>query len=211
MRITEIFYSIQGESRFAGLACVFVRSTGCNLRCVWCDTDYSFYGGQEMSIDEIINKVESYGCKLVELTGGEPLLQNDVYELANRLLDKDYTVLIETSGERDISKLDPRVIKIMDIKCPGSGESEKNRWQNLEYLNPQDEVKFVVKDHEDYKWAVEVVKKHNLENRVHLLFSPVWGELELVNLAQWILRDRLKVRFQVQLHKFIWSPERRGV
>ncbi|MFQ6112663.1 MAG: 7-carboxy-7-deazaguanine synthase QueE [bacterium] len=211
MRITEIFYSIQGESRFAGLPCVFVRSTGCNLRCVWCDTDYSFYGGQEMSIDEIINKVESYGCKLVELTGGEPLLQNDVYELANRLLDKDYTVLIETSGERDISKLDPRVIKIMDIKCPGSGESEKNRWQNLEYLNPQDEVKFVVKDHEDYKWAVEVVKKHNLENRVHLLFSPVWGELELVNLAQWILRDRLKVRFQVQLHKFIWSPERRGV
>lgn len=211
MRVTEIFYSIQGESRFAGLPCVFVRSTGCNLRCVWCDTDYAFYGGQDMPVDKIIEKVESYGCKLVELTGGEPLLQKDIYELTNRLLDKNYTVLIETSGERDVSKLDPRVIKIVDIKCPSSGESQKNRWQNLEYLTPQDEVKFVVKDQKDYKWAVDVVKKHNLENRVQLVFSPVWAELELLDLAQWILQDRLKARFQVQLHKFIWSPEKRGV
>ncbi|MFQ5864592.1 MAG: radical SAM protein [bacterium] len=211
MRVTEIFYSIQGESRFAGLPCVFVRSTGCNLRCVWCDTDYAFYGGQDMPVDKIIEKVESYGCKLVELTGGEPLLQKDIYELANRLLEKNYTVIIETSGERDVSKLDPRVIKIVDIKCPSSGESQKNRWQNLEYLTPQDEVKFVVKDQKDYKWAVDVVKKHNLENRVQLVFSPVWAELELLDLAQWILQDRLKARFQVQLHKFIWSPEKRGV
>jgi 7-carboxy-7-deazaguanine synthase len=211
MRITEIFYSIQGESRFVGLPCVFVRTTGCNLRCVWCDTDYSFYGGQDMSVDEIIEKVEGFRCKLVELTGGEPLLQEEIYQLANGLLDKNYTVLIETSGERDISKLDRRVIKIMDIKCPGSGESEKNRWQNLEYLTPQDEVKFVVKDREDYVWAVNIVKKHKLEDRVQLLFSPVWGELELVDLAQWILKDRLQARFQVQLHKFIWSPDARGV
>lgn len=164
-----------------------------------------------MSVDEIIEKVESYSCKLVELTGGEPLLQKDIYELANRLLDKNYTVLIETSGERDISKLDQRVIKIMDIKCPGSGESEKNRWPNLEYLTTQDEVKFVVKDHNDYTWAVNVVKKYKLEDRVKLLFSPVWGELELVELAQWILKDRIRARFQVQLHKFIWSPETPGV
>lgn len=211
MRITEIYYSIQGESSFAGLPCVFVRTTGCNLRCVWCDTEYSFYGGKDMAMDEILKKVESYDCKLVELTGGEPLLQKDSYELAVRLLGKNFTVLIETSGERDISDLDPRVIKIMDIKCPGSGESERVCWQNLQYLTLKDEVKFVVKDHEDYEWAVGVVRKYNLEKRVKLLFSPAWGELELVDLAKWILRDKLKARFQVQLHKYIWSPETRGV
>lgn len=164
-----------------------------------------------MSLDEIIEKVESYDCKLVEITGGEPLLQKDVPELARRLLDKNYTVLIETSGERDISVLDSRVVKIMDLKCPGSGESEKNRWQNLEYLTASDEVKFVIKDRRDYDWAVDVVKKYRLEERVAILFSPVWGELELLDLAQWILRDRLRVRFQVQLHKLIWSPETKGV
>jgi 7-carboxy-7-deazaguanine synthase len=211
MRITEIFYSIQGESSFAGLPCVFVRTTGCNLRCVWCDTEYSFYGGQDLTVDEIVSKVESFGCKLVELTGGEPLLQNETYELTRRLLDKNYTVLIETSGERDISKLDARVVKIMDIKCPGSGESEKNRWQNLEYLTLRDEVKFVIKNREDYQWAVGVVKKYKLEDRVKLLFSPVWGELEFVELARWLLKDKLNARFQVQLHKFIWPPETQGV
>lgn len=211
MQITEIFYSIQGESSYTGLPCVFIRTTGCNLRCVWCDTEYSFYGGKNISVDEIVEKVESYSCKLVELTGGEPLLQKEIYELVERLLNNNYTVLIETSGERDISKLDSRVIKIMDIKCPGSGESTKNRWENLEYLTPKDEVKFVLKDREDYHWAVNVIKKYNLEERVKLLFSPVWGELELVELASWMLKDRLKARFQVQLHKFIWSPEARGI
>ncbi|RMD85590.1 MAG: 7-carboxy-7-deazaguanine synthase QueE [Calditrichaeota bacterium] len=211
MRITEIFYSIQGESSYAGLPCVFVRTTGCNLRCVWCDTDYAFYGGKNLSIEEIIQKVESYGCKLVELTGGEPLLQKEIYELSERLLEKGYTVLIETSGERDISKLDPRIIKIMDIKCPGSGESHRNRWENLEFLTPKDEVKFVIKDRQDYEWAVTIINKYKLDERVQVLFSPVWGEMELKSLAEWILQDRLKVRFQVQLHKFIWSPETRGV
>lgn len=211
MQITEIYHSIQGESRFAGLPCVFVRTTGCNLRCVWCDTEYSFYGGRKMSLAEIIKKVESYDCKLVEITGGEPLLQKDVLELARLLLEKNYTVLIETSGERDVSVLDPRVITIMDLKCPGSGECEKNRWQNLEYLRATDEVKFVIKDRRDYDWAVDVVKKYRLEDRVAILFSPVWGELELIELAQWILRDRLRVRFQVQLHKLIWLPETKGV
>lgn len=211
MRITEIFYSIQGESSFAGLPCVFVRTTGCNLRCVWCDTEYAFYGGREMSLDEIVEKVERYGCDLVELTGGEPLLQKEIPELARRLLDKHHTVLVETSGERDISVLDARLIKIMDLKCPGSGECEKNRWENLEYLTPRDEVKFVVKDREDYQWAVNIIKKYRLEERVKLLVSPVWHELALVDLAQWILQDRLKARFQVQWHKYVWSPETRGV
>ncbi len=211
MQITEIYHSIQGESRFAGLPCVFVRTTGCNLRCVWCDTEYSFYGGQKISVDEIVKQVESYGCKLVEITGGEPLLQQEVPELALRLLDKKQTVLIETSGERDISVLDKRVIKIMDLKCPGSGESHQNRWQNLEQLTLEDEVKFVVKDRLDYDWSRGVVKKYDLENRVRILFAPVWGDLEPADLAQWILQDKLNVRYQLQLHKFIWSPETKGV
>ncbi|TDI90362.1 MAG: radical SAM protein [Caldithrix sp.] len=211
MQITEIYHSIQGESRFAGLPCVFVRTTGCNLRCVWCDTEYSFYGGQKMSLDEIIKQVESYDCKLVEITGGEPLLQKEVPELALRLLSKNQTVLIETSGEQDISVLDKRVIKIMDLKCPGSGESHQNRWENLEHLTPEDEVKFVIKDRQDYEWSREVIKKHSLENRLRVLFSPVWDNLDLEDLAKWILQDKLNVRYQLQLHKFIWSPETKGV
>jgi 7-carboxy-7-deazaguanine synthase len=219
MQITEIYKSIQGESTFAGLPCVFVRTTGCNLRCVWCDTEYAFYGGQKMSVDEVIAKVATFGCKLVEITGGEPLLQKETPELARRLLEKGYTVLIETSGERDVSVLDPRVIKIMDLKCPGSGECEKNRWQNLEFLTPRDEVKFVIKNRADYEWAAEVVKKYRLDQRLTVLFSPVWGELQLAELARWILsdtdplrgEDRLNVRYQIQLHKIIWSPEAKGV
>lgn len=211
MQITEIYHSIQGESRFAGLPCVFVRTTGCNLRCVWCDTEYSFYGGQKMSLNEIIKQVESYDCKLVEITGGEPLLQKEVPELALRLLSKNQTVLIETSGEQDISVLDKRVIKIMDLKCPGSGESHQNRWENLEHLTPEDEVKFVIKDRQDYEWSREVIKKHSLEDRLRVLFSPVWDNLDLEDLAKWILQDKLNVRYQLQLHKFIWSPQTKGV
>ncbi len=211
MQITEIYKSIQGESSFAGLPCIFVRTTGCNLRCVWCDTEYAFYGGQKIPVEEVVEKVTALDCKLVEITGGEPLLHKDVPQLAKRLLDLEHTVLIETSGERDISVLDARVIKIMDIKCPGSGECEKNRWQNLEFLTPKDEVKFVIKDRDDYDWAVGIIKKYCLEQRVKILFSPVWGELDLQDLARWILEDKLNVRYQIQLHKVIWTPETKGV
>ncbi|MCZ6820042.1 MAG: radical SAM protein [Calditrichaeota bacterium] len=211
MRITEIYHSIQGESRFAGRPCVFVRTTGCNLRCVWCDTEYSFYGGAEMSLDKIVAKTDRFGCKLVEITGGEPLLQKDVPELAQLLADRDYTVLVETSGERDISVLDKRVIKIMDLKCPGSGESHRNRWQNIAHLSAQDEVKFVVKDRKDYDWAVDVIKKRGLERRCHILISPVFSELAPDELVNWILQDGLDVRFQLQLHKLVWSPDTKGV
>ncbi|MCH9007866.1 radical SAM protein [candidate division KSB1 bacterium] len=211
MRITEIYHSIQGESRFAGRPCVFVRTTGCNLRCVWCDTEYAFYGGAEMSLDQIVAKTDRFGCKLVEITGGEPLLQKDVPELAQLLVDRDYTVLVETSGERDISVLDKRVIKIMDLKCPGSGESHRNRWQNIAHLSAQDEVKFVVKDRKDYDWAVDVIKKRGLERRCHILISPVFSELAPDELVNWILQDGLDVRFQLQLHKLVWSPDTKGV
>lgn len=211
MRITEIFYSIQGESSFIGMPCIFIRTTGCNLRCVWCDTAYAFYGGAEMSLDEIIAKIKEYPCKLVELTGGEPMLQHEILELSRRLLERGYTVLMETGGSVDLSKLDPRVIKIMDIKCPGSGEHEKNYWPNLEILQPHDQVKFVLKDRRDYEWACEVIRQRALDRRCHLLFSPVHGELDLQQLANWMLTDGINARFQIQLHKYIWHPDRRGV
>jgi 7-carboxy-7-deazaguanine synthase len=211
MRITEIFYSIQGESSFIGRPCVFIRTTGCNLRCVWCDTAYSFYGGEEISLDDIMKKVASYGCQLVEITGGEPMLQKEIYELCDRLLAANHTVLIETGGSLDLSQLDPRVIKIVDLKCPGSGEAERNYWPNLEILQPRDQIKFVIKDRRDYEWTLEVIRKHCLEERFHLLFSPVFGEMDLRPLAEWMLADRVKAQLQVQLHKFIWPPEMRGV
>ncbi|MDZ7292560.1 MAG: radical SAM protein [candidate division KSB1 bacterium] len=211
MRITEIFHSIQGESSYTGLPCVFIRTTGCNLRCVWCDTAYSFYGGEELSLDDIMKKVESYGCKLVEITGGEPMLQKEIYQLCDRLLAADYTVLMETGGSLDLSRLDPRVIKIMDIKCPGSGEVERNYWPNLEILQPHDEIKFVINDRRDYEWALGVVRQHRLDERFQVLFSPVFNHMDLQQLAEWMLADRVKARLQIQLHKFIWSPETRGV
>jgi len=211
MRLTEIFYSIQGESSFIGRPCVFIRTTACNLRCTWCDTTYSFYGGEEMSLDDIIKKVASYGCKLVEITGGEPMLQKEIYELCDRLLAADYTVLIETGGSLDLSKLDPRVIKIVDLKCPGSGEAEKNYWPNLEILQPHDQIKFVIKDRADYEWTLQVIRRHRLDARFHLLFSPVFNEMTLRPLAEWMLADRVQAQLQLQLHKYIWPPEMRGV
>lgn len=214
MQITEIFYSIQGESSWAGSPCVFVRTTGCNLRCVWCDTEYSFYGGRTMSVAEVAAEVRKYGCKLVEITGGEPLLQKELNDLCRLLLDSGHTVLIETGGSLDISELDPRTIRIMDIKCPGSGEVERNYWPNLKHLTERDEVKFVVKDRADFDWARKVALEHHLTERCTVLFSPVWGELDLKPLAEWILADtalRGRVRLQVQLHKFIWGPNVRGV
>ncbi len=211
MRITEIFHSIQGESTYSGLPCVFVRTTGCNLRCIWCDTAYAFYGGQEMRLEEILARVRGYHCKLVELTGGEPMLQKETPELARRLLQEGFTVLIETGGSLDLSPLDTRVIKIMDLKCPGSGEADRNYWPNLEILQPHDQIKFVIKDRRDYDWAVRVIREHHLEERFPLLFSPVFNAMDYRQLAEWLLADRVNARFQIQLHKYIWPPDMRGV
>ena len=217
LRITEIFHSIQGESTYAGLPCTFVRITGCPLRCVWCDTEYAFHGGNRMTLDEIVAEVEAVGTPLVEITGGEPLAHPNAFPLAEMLVERGFTVLVETSGAYDISGLDPRVRRIMDLKCPGSGESERNLWSNLDHLGPQDEVKFVVADREDYEWTRSTIRERGLDDAVRegrlgaLLISPVWGEVDLEGLADWILSDRLPVRFQMQLHKLIWGPDRIGV
>jgi 7-carboxy-7-deazaguanine synthase len=212
LRITEIFFSIQGESTWAGCPCVFVRLTGCNLRCHWCDTQYAFREGRHLKVDAIVEEVRSYGCNLVEVTGGEPLLQKGVHRLFELLLDSGFTVLVETSGERDVSVVDRRVIKIMDLKCPSSGECARNRLSNLQYLSNRDELKFVIADRCDFEWACEIVKRHQLAKRVGaILMSPAFGYLEPVELANWILRERLPVRMQLQLHKHIWPPDTRGV
>jgi 7-carboxy-7-deazaguanine synthase len=217
LRITEIFHSIQGESTWAGLPCTFVRLTGCPLRCVWCDTAYAFHGGERRSFDEILAEVRGYPTRLVEITGGEPLVHPGAFRLAERLLEDGYTVLVETSGAFDVSALEPRVHKIMDLKCPGSGESERNLWSNLEHLTGRDEVKFVVRDRTDYEWARDTIRARGLDERVAsggiraLLISPVWGEVDLESLAAWILEDGLPVRFQIQMHKQIWGAERTGV
>ncbi|MGE3151084.1 MAG: 7-carboxy-7-deazaguanine synthase QueE [Nitrospiraceae bacterium] len=211
MRVTEIFHSIQGESTFMGRSCVFVRLTGCALRCTWCDTKYSFYDGMEMDLEQVVAEVASYGCPLVEVTGGEPLHQPDAFVLLSRLCDAGYEVLLETSGAVDIGPVDRRSHIIMDVKCPGSGMIDRMVWSNLDKLSSKDEAKFVLQDRADYEWARDIVAKQELAYRCTVLFSPVFGKLDLQSLAEWILADRLPVRFQVQLHKFIWSPERRGV
>jgi 7-carboxy-7-deazaguanine synthase len=211
MRITEIFFSIQGESSYAGLPCAFVRLTGCPLRCGWCDTPYAFYEGTERTIESILTEVGGYDCRLVEITGGEPLAQPEVHELISAFADRDYTVLIETSGAMDIASVDRRAILIMDVKCPGSGMVDRNRWSNLPLLKAKDEVKFVVRDRVDYDWAATVIRDYSLSDRHSVLLSPVFGELEPQTLAEWILADRLPVRFQLQLHKLTWDPTTRGV
>lgn len=212
VRVNEIFYSIQGESTWAGRPCVFVRLTGCNLRCSWCDTAYAFYEGAQMEIAAVIVRVRSYGCRLVELTGGEPLLQQGIHALIEALLAEEYEVLIETSGERDIGVLDPRVIRIIDLKCPDSGEVERNLWANIAHLNARDEVKFVIASRRDYEWACGVISEYRLQGRVNaILLSPAFGLIEPIALAGWILEDRLPARMQLQMHKYIWSPATRGV
>ena len=208
MRVTEIFYSIQGESSHAGRPCVFVRLTGCNLRCRWCDSEYTFTGGERMSLDEVMERVRGYGCNLVEITGGEPLAQSEAFELITRLCNENYEVLIETSGSIDIAPVDRRAKIILDVKCPGSGEAAKNRWENLDLLRPHDEVKFVIADRADYDFAKRVVDEKQLRNA---LFSPVWWELDMKTLAEWMLADRVTARLQTQLHKHIWGAEARGV
>jgi 7-carboxy-7-deazaguanine synthase len=212
MVITEIFKSIQGESTFAGLPCVFVRLTGCNLRCHWCDTAYAFHGGQKMTVDEVLTKVRQLGGRLVELTGGEPLLQDDVYPLSEQLLHEGFQVLIETSGERFIGRLPRPVVKVVDVKCPGSGEGETFNKDNLDALEKKDQIKFVIADETDYSYALDFVARHDLRRRVdEVIFSPAFGKLHPRQLAEWILRDALPVRLGLQIHKFIWDPETKGV
>ncbi len=213
MLVTEIFKSIQGESTYVGLPCVFVRLTGCNLRCHWCDTAYAFYGGTKMTADEVLARAHELGGNLLEFTGGEPLLQEaEIIPLSHRLLDGGYRVLIETSGERYIGRLPRPVVKVVDVKCPASGESGKFCMENLAALEPKDQVKFVILDENDFRFARTFMIEHRLSSRVgEILFSPVFGTLHPKQLAEWILRDGLPVRLGLQLHKFIWDPETRGV
>ena len=211
MRVTEIFHSVQGESTFAGLPCVFVRLTGCPLRCTWCDTEYAFWGGTDRSIDDIVDTVRSYGCHLVEVTGGEPLAQPDSCTLLRRLCQEGFMVLLETSGAVDTTLVDPSVHIILDVKCPGSGMTERMHWPNLERLRSQDEVKFVIQDRSDYEWAKSILDRFQLTTRCPVLFSPVFSVLDPRQLAEWLLADRLPIRLQLQLHKHIWAPDTRGV
>ena len=212
LTVNEIFHSIQGESTFAGEPCVFVRLTACDLRCSWCDTPYAFHEGRKMSIDDVLAEVDRYDCPLVEVTGGEPLLQAEAIPLMSRLLDRGKTVLLETGGHRSIADVPAGVHRIVDVKCPGSLEADRMDWANLARLNATDEVKFVIKDRIDYEYARDIVLREVLAERVAaVLFSPVHGVLESRALAEWILADRLPVRLQLQAHKYIWSPETRGV
>jgi 7-carboxy-7-deazaguanine synthase len=212
LTVNEIFHSIQGESTHAGRPCVFVRLTACDLRCAWCDTPYAFYEGRKMSLDEVIAAVDDYRCSLVELTGGEPLLQKDVYPLMTRLLESGKTVLVETGGHVSLENVPLSVHKIMDVKCPGSGEAHRMDWSNLDRLSPIDEVKFVIRDRADYEYARDVASKHELDRKVAaVLFSPVHGVLDPRTISEWVLADRLAVRVQLQVHKYIWDPQTRGV
>ena len=210
IKVNEIFYSIQGESTYAGLPCIFIRLTYCNLRCNYCDTEYAFYEGKELTIEQIINEVAKYNCNLVEITGGEPLIQENVHDLIQELFNHNYEVLLETGGHLEIKEVDNRVRIIMDIKCPSSGESEKVLWSNLESINTNTEIKFVVRDKNDFDWAVSKIEHFKL-NHNNILFSPVFGELQNKDLAQWILDSKIPARMQLQMHKYIWHPDKKGV
>ena len=209
--IHEIYRSLQGESTFAGLPCVFVRTTVCGQRCQWCDSPYAFAEGTEMSVDEVLRRVRELDCPLVELTGGEPLLQPETRPLMTALADAGHTVLLETGGAEDVSDVDPRVRIIMDLKCPDSGECERNRWTNLDHLKPTDEIKFVIASRRDFDWAAGTVRTHRLAERFTVLLSAVFGRVTLADLAAWLLESRLNVRMQLQMHKYIWDPKARGV
>ncbi|MDD1642941.1 MAG: 7-carboxy-7-deazaguanine synthase QueE [Methylococcaceae bacterium] len=205
LRITEIFYSLQGESNTVGVPTVFIRLTGCPLRCVYCDTAYAFGGGKKIEITEIITQAEQYGTKYITVTGGEPLAQPACLELITQLLDKGFIVSLETSGAIDVSAVDPRVVKVMDLKTPSSGELSKNLYQNIHHLNHKDQVKFVIGNDEDYNWSKTVITEYDLPSRCEILFSPVMGQQNPTELAEKILQDRLSVRFQIQLHKLLWD------
>jgi 7-carboxy-7-deazaguanine synthase len=211
LTVNEIFYSIQGEGGHAGLPCAFVRLTACDLRCRWCDTEYAFHEGTPMAVSDIVTRIREVGCPLVEVTGGEPLLQPQAPVLVQALLDEGFQVLVETGGHLDVSVLDRRACIIMDLKCPGSGEAEKNRWENLEHLGSGDMLKFVLAHREDYLWALDVLRRREAAQRCAVFFSPVHGELDPAELAGWMLEDGVAARLQVQLHKVLWGPDRRGV
>ena len=211
LKVTEIFHSIQGESTHAGRPCVFIRLTGCPLRCTWCDTAYAFYGGRDFTENDVIEQVRAFGCPLVEVTGGEPLSQPEACSLLARLCDEGFEVLLETSGAIDTAGVDRRVRVVLDVKCPGSGMAERMHWPNLERLASHDEVKFVIKDRGDYEWARDLIRRRDLTARCTVLVSPVFGETDPRQLAEWVLADRLPVRFQLQLHKHVWAPDMRGV
>lgn len=211
-KINEIFYSIQGEGTRSGERCVFVRFTYCNLRCNYCDTEYAFYEGKDLSVDEIINEIKNYSCNLIEITGGEPLIQKEeCLSLMKKLCDLRYEVMIETGGSISIAEIDDRVKIIMDLKCPSSGMEKKNNYENLNFLKPTDELKFVIGNEDDYLWSKNIIKENDLENKCIVLFSPVFNKIQPVEIVNWILRDNLKVRFQLQLHKYIWDPQTKGV
>jgi len=207
LRITEVFHSLQGEGRYTGLPTVFVRLTGCPLRCGYCDTEYAFSGGDWMSLDDIVSTVEQHGANYVTVTGGEPLAQKPVLELMSRLLSKGYNVSLETSGALDISAVDVRVCRVVDLKTPGSGEEKKNLYENIDHLTAHDQVKFVLLDRADFDWSVEVLNRYDLSARCDVLFSPVHGELAPAELAAWILENPCPVRLQIQLHKYLWGEE----
>jgi 7-carboxy-7-deazaguanine synthase len=209
LRVNEIFYSIQGESSYAGVPCIFIRLTGCNLRCSYCDTEYAYDEGRDVSIPDILAAVDGYDCPWVEISGGEPLLQAEMPELAKQLLDKGYRVLIETNGTQNIDVLPKGTISIIDIKCPGSGEHHQTDWKNVDRLGPGDEVKFVLTDEADYAWAKDVIRRYSLTEKVTVLFSPAHDRLDPARLAQWILDDGLKVRLQLQIHNILW-PDAQG-
>jgi 7-carboxy-7-deazaguanine synthase len=211
LTISEIFFSIQGESSRMGFPCIFIRLSFCNLRCSWCDSEYTFYAGDEMSFESILDQIKSYPTKLVEVTGGEPLAQENATPFMKLLCDSGYDVLLETSGSLDISRVDPRVKRIVDFKCPGSSMAARNRWKNVNELTKNDEVKFVIKDRLDYEWAKNEIQRHSLTDKCPVLMSPVFGEIENVDLANWILDDGIPVRYQLQMHKYIWDPKARGV
>ena len=211
LKINEIYYSIQGESSYMGKPCIFIRLTYCNLRCTYCDSEYTFHEGNDMSIDDIIDKIKKYSCKLVEVTGGEPLFQKNCIELLERLIKEKYEVLLETSGSLSLENVPEKVVNIIDFKCPSSKMIKKNLWDNINYIKKRDEVKFVIGDKEDYNWAKEKIVKYNLTKKCTILMSPVYDEIESKKIVEWILRDSLNVRFQIQLHKEIWEDKEKGV
>ena len=213
LRVTEIFRSIQGESTHAGRPCTFVRLTGCPMRCVWCDSEYTFTGGEYFTLSDVIDQVRAFSSRLVEVTGGEPLAQREAFSLIERLCDEGFEVLVETGGFVSTAEVDPRASLILDVKCPASGEERRNHWPNLDHLRPdKDEVKFVVANFEDWKYALEIIKRHELDKRAKaILISPAWGVVDLKQLAEWVSSSGLDLRMQLQLHKYIWGPEVHGV
>ena len=210
LKVNEIYHSIQGESTYMGMPCIFIRLTYCNLRCTYCDTEYAFYDGKEMTIKEILSKIKSFNCKTVEVTGGEPLAQDGCIKLLNKLISEGYKVLLETSGSISITKVPNGIIKIVDFKCPSSKMEDRNLWSIVDELSDNDQIKFVIGDRDDYEWSCKMIEKHNLNRWVNL-FSPVFDKIKPKTIVEWILEDGIDVRFQLQMHKYIWNPEKQGV